>query len=282
MSGPAAVLITGCSSGVGAATARRFLRAGHPVYATARRPAALTDLVQAGAVALPLDLTDEASMRSAVKTVEADHGSVGILVNNAAYGQHGAVETVPLEQVRRQFETNVFGPIRLTQLALPAMRARRSGRVINVSAMGSHFSLPGTGTLHASKHALDAVSDSLRLELRPFGVAVILIEPGPIRTAFKDTANATFPAATGPGEYGELHRQVAARLDRAYRGGVGSFALSADTVARTILRAARATRPSARYPVGVMSRTLVMLTRLLPDVALDGITRAQFRHNDRH
>lgn len=271
-----AVLITGCSSGVGLAAAERFLRAGYPVYATARRPEALAGLAEAGAVTLALDVTDEESMAAAVKCVEADHGAVGILVNNAAYGLQGATESVPLEQVRAQFETNVFGLIRLSQLVLPAMRSASWGRIVNVSAMGAHFTLPGTGFLHASKHAVRAISATMRLELRPFGIAVIMVEPGPIQTRFSATANATLQGHSSPGAYAEFHTQLAARMDAAYRPGVTSMVLSADKVARVIERSARSSHPRARYPVGVMCRSVITLTRLLPDAAVDGLVRWQF------
>lgn len=271
-----AVLITGCSSGVGLAAAARFLRAGYPVYATARRPEALTGLADAGAVTLALDVTDEESMTAAVKRVESDHGAVGILVNNAAYGLQGATEIVPLEQARAQFETNVFGLIRVSQLALPAMRAAGWGRIVNVSAMGAHFTLPGTGMLHASKHAVRAISSAMRLELRPFGIAVIMVEPGPIQTCFAATANATLTGQDSSEVYGEFHEQLAARMDAAYRPGVTSMVLSADTVARVIERSARSARPRARYPVGVMCRSVIALTRVLPDAAVDALVRRQF------
>lgn len=271
-----AVLITGCSSGVGHAAAVRMLRAGHPVYATARRPETLTELAGLGATTLRLDLTDEASMAAAVERVEHDHGAVGILVNNAAYGLQGAIEAVALDQARTQFETNLFGLMRLCQLVLPEMRAQGRGRLVNVSAMGGYFTLPGTGVLHASKHALRAVSNALRLELRPFGIAVSVVEPGPIRTPFPDKANATLPAGDGSGPYDRFHTAVGARLEAAYEPKVTNMVLTADAVARAVERAARSARPKARYPVGIMSRGVITLSRLLPDAALDMLIRWQF------
>jgi NAD(P)-dependent dehydrogenase (short-subunit alcohol dehydrogenase family) len=276
MTTPRTVLITGCSSGVGWATAARFLRAGHAVYATARRPERLAGLAEAGAVALALDVTDEDSMVAVVKRVESERGAVDILVNNAAYGLQGAIEAVPLDEVRAQFETNVFGLVRLTQLVLPAMRARRRGRIVNLSSMGGHFSLPGAGFLHATKHAVEAISDALRMELQPFGIAVIVVEPGPIRTGFGDVLNATLPPATGSGPYDGFHANVAARVSAAYRPKVTNLVLSPEAVARTIERAACSARPHSRYPIGMMSRTAITLSRLLPDAALDALIRSQF------
>jgi len=271
-----AVLITGCSTGVGHAAALRFLRAGHPVYATARCEDSLTALADAGAVTLPLDLTDEASMAAAVGRVQADHGAVGVLVNNAGYGLQSAVEVISLDAVRTLFETNLFGAVRLCQLALPAMRARGAGRIVNVSAMGGHVTFPGTGMLHATKHALRAASNALRLEVRGFGVAVSLVEPGPIRTPFAAKANATLPPAGEAGPYDVFHARLSARLDAAYQPKRVDLVSSADDVARAIVRAASARRPRARYPVGAMSRTAILLTRLLPDAALDAVIRRQF------
>jgi NAD(P)-dependent dehydrogenase (short-subunit alcohol dehydrogenase family) len=276
MTSKPAILITGCSSGVGLAAARRFLRGGYPVYATARKPESLAELARAGAATLALDVTDEESMTAAVKQVETDHGAVGVLVNNAAYGWQGAMETVPLDQARAQFETNLFGLIRLSQLALPAMRARRCGRIVNVSAMGGHFSLPGTGVLHASKHAVRAVSNAMRLELRAFGIAVTMVEPGPIRTPFAAKANATLPPPGSSPGYDRFHAELAIRLEAAYREKALSPALSPEKVARAIERAALTGRPRARYPVGIMSRYVITLTRVLPDKTLDAMVRQQF------
>jgi NAD(P)-dependent dehydrogenase (short-subunit alcohol dehydrogenase family) len=177
-----AVLITGCSSGIGRATARRLAAGGWTVYATARRPESIADLEAAGCRTLALDVTDEDSMVAAVRTIEETHGAVGVLINNAGYSQSGAIETVPIEAVRRQFETNVFGLARLTQLVLPRMRDQRWGKIVNLGSMGGKLVFPGGGWYHATKHALEAVSDALRFEVRGFGIDVILLEPGLIRT----------------------------------------------------------------------------------------------------
>ncbi|MGH3738532.1 MAG: SDR family NAD(P)-dependent oxidoreductase [Micromonosporaceae bacterium] len=271
-----AVLITGCSSGVGAAAARRFLRRGWPVYATARRVESLAELAGAGAVPMRLDLTDEASMSAAVRRVEADHGAVGVLVNAAGYGLQGAIETLDLAAARAQFEVNLFGALRLSQLVAPAMRARRRGRIVTVGAMGGHVTFPGTGVLHASKHALRAAGTALRLELAPFGVGVSLVEPGPIRTPFAAKANATLPVSCGDDAYDRFHAALVTRLESAYAPGAVDLVVGPDTVARAIERAACAPRPKARYPVGTMSRGVIALTRLLPDPLLHALIRWQF------
>src|SRR4051812_17096408 len=162
MTQPTTVLITGCSSGIGHATAERLAAAGWTVYATARKPETLADLEGRGCRTLALDVTDEASMQAAVAAVQGEHGAVGALVNNAGYSQSGPIEEVPIEAARRQFETNVFGAMRLTQLVLPGMREQGWGRVVNVSSMGANFTFPGGGWYHATKHALNALSDALR------------------------------------------------------------------------------------------------------------------------
>jgi NAD(P)-dependent dehydrogenase (short-subunit alcohol dehydrogenase family) len=171
-----AALVTGCSSGIGRATAIRLHRAGLAVYATARQVDTLTDLAAEGIVPLPLDVTEESSMTAAVQRVVADHGAVGILVNNAGYELVGPLEEVPLAEVRRQFETNVFGLVRLTQLALPGMRAQGDGRIVNLASVFGRFGVPGGAFYDATKHAVAGLSDALRLELARFGIRVILIE----------------------------------------------------------------------------------------------------------
>src|SRR5919205_735600 len=170
-----AVLITGCSTGIGRATAERLARNGHTVYATARRLESIADLEEKGCKLLTLDVTDEQSMQTAVQQVEQAEGAVGALVNNAGYSQSGAIEDVPLDQVRKQFETNVFGLIRMCQLVLPGMRRQRSGRIVNVSSMGGRLVFPGGGAYHATKYAVEALSDALRMELREFGIHVVCV-----------------------------------------------------------------------------------------------------------
>lgn len=179
-----AVLITGCSSGIGEMTARWLGEQGWTVYATARDALAIKYLSLTGCKPLRLDVTDEESMVAAVRAIEEEHGAVGILINNAGYSQSGALESVPLEAARRQFETNVFGLMRLTQLVLPGMRRQRWGRIVNIGSMGGKLTFPGGGWYHATKHALEALSDALRFEVRGFGIDVTLIEPGLVTTSF--------------------------------------------------------------------------------------------------
>jgi NAD(P)-dependent dehydrogenase (short-subunit alcohol dehydrogenase family) len=273
-----AVLITGCSSGIGHATARRLARHGWTVYATARRPEAIADLQGDGCGTLALDVTDEDSMVAAVRTVEETHGAVGVLINNAGYSQSGAIETVPLEAVRRQFETNVFGLVRLTQLVLPKMRDQRWGKIVNVGSMGGRLSFPGAGHYHATKHALEAISDALRFELRGFGVDVILLEPGLITTRFDEAVVASMAdLSTGDGDpYAHFNATVGAVTSGAYHGPLRLFGAGPDRVAKAIEKALRARRAPTRIPITPSARLTIPLRRLLPDRVWDAAMRVQF------
>jgi NAD(P)-dependent dehydrogenase (short-subunit alcohol dehydrogenase family) len=269
-----AILVTGCSSGIGRATAERLASAGWPVYATARRVDSIRDLEAAGCRILPLDVTDERSIQAAVGAVMGTHGAVGVLVNNAGYSQSGAVEEVSIEAARKQFETNFFGAVRLCQVVLPAMRAQRWGRIINMSSMGGRLTFPGGGIYHATKYALEAVSDVLRWEVRPFGIDVVLVEPGLIQTNFGRTAAESVEAVgDAHSPYRDFNAAVAQGTENAYRM---PFATGPDTVARVVERAIRARRPRTRYPVTVGARGAIALRSILPDRAWDLALRAQF------
>src|SRR6059058_4796729 len=227
-----AVLITGCSTGIGRATAEQLAARGWTVYATARRPEAIGELAGRGCKTLALDVCDEASMRAAVETVERAEGAVGVLVNNAGYGQEGAFQEVPMAEVRRQFETNVFGLVRLTQLVLPGMREQGWGRIVNLSSMGGRLTFPGGGIYHATKYAVEAVSDALRFEVRGFGVEVIVIEPGLIVTNFGHTAAGSVGSEAGP--YADFNRAVAEKTEAAYQGPMAKLGSGPEAVANTI------------------------------------------------
>ncbi|MGH2969406.1 MAG: oxidoreductase [Solirubrobacteraceae bacterium] len=270
-----AVLVTGSSSGIGRTTAEHLLARGWTVYATARRPESLAELEARGARTLALDVTDETSMAAAVEAVEAEAGAVGVLVNNAGYSQNGAVESVPMERVRAQFETNVFGLVRMCQLALPGMRRQGWGRIVNVSSMGGRFTFPGGGLYHATKHAVEAISDALRFEVRGFGVDVVIVEPGLIRTEFGETAAQGVGASEGP--YAEFDRHVAEAHVSAYEAGpLARLGGPPEAVARTIGKAIAAARPRARYRVTPSAKVLIAQRRLLPDAAWDAVLRTQF------
>jgi NAD(P)-dependent dehydrogenase (short-subunit alcohol dehydrogenase family) len=277
-----AVLITGCSTGIGRASALQLARGGWTVYATARRPESLGELEQAGCTTLALDVTDEASMRAAVDRVVSDCGAVGVLINNAGYSQSGAIETVPLDDVRRQFETNVFGLVCLTQLVLPRMRAQRWGKIVNVGSMGGRLTFPGGGYYHATKHALEAISDALRFEVRGFGVDVILLEPGLITTEFGNAASASMSANAGDGAgdgadpYAKFNATVGAVTEGAYEGPMRRLGAGPERVARAIERALRRRRPPARIVITPSARITKGMRRLMSDRAWDAAMRQQF------
>jgi NAD(P)-dependent dehydrogenase (short-subunit alcohol dehydrogenase family) len=272
-----AVLITGCSSGIGHATAERLLLDGWKVYATARRSEAIGDLADRGAITLALDVTDDESMSAAVTRVTEAEGAVGVLINNAGYSQSGALETVPLAQVRRQFETNVFGLIRMCQLALPAMRAQRWGKIVNIGSMGGRLTFPGAGAYHATKYAVEAISDSLRFEVRGFGVDVILIEPGLIVTRFGDVAAGSVDEAAGSdGPYDDFNSHVAKLTADAYKGPMAKLGGPPEVVAETIVKALAAKRPRARYLVTPSAHLMVNQRRLTPDRIWDLMMRGVY------
>ncbi len=273
-----AVLITGCSSGIGRATALRLARSGWKVYGSARRAETLAELAEAGCQTLELDVTDEASMVAAVAQVERAEGAIGVLVNNAGYSQSGAIETVPLDAVRRQFETNVFGLVRLTQLVLPGMRAQRWGKIVNIGSMGGRLSFPGAGHYHATKHALEAISDAMRYELRGFGIDVILLEPGLITTEFGETASASLAHGELSGEdpYATFNATVGAVTRGAYEGPMRLLGGGPDRVAKAVERALRRRRPPARVTITPSAKVTIALRRLLPDRAWDAAMHAQF------
>ncbi|GAA1999796.1 SDR family NAD(P)-dependent oxidoreductase [Catenulispora subtropica] len=272
-----ATLVTGCSSGIGRAAARRLHRAGLPVYATARDVGALADLAADGIATLRLDVTDEASAAAAVKRVVEDHGAVGVLVNNAGGGVYGAVEDVPLATARASFETNLFGPLQLTQLVLPGMREQGAGRIVNVSSILGRFSPPGGGLYQATKHALEAYSEALRAEVAPFGIHVSLIEPATVRTAFFSTALLQF-AGRPDSAYQPFYDKLATWAIAVHEGRTtaGRFAVSPEKAAAAIERAVQARHPRTRYPVGPLATGALTLRRVLPDRAFARFVARQF------
>ncbi len=265
------VLITGCSIGIGRSSALAFLSRGWVVIATARQLASIADLEQAGCHCYQLDVTDEQSMQNTLDEVERRFGTVDVLVNNAGYGLYGPVEQLSRKALIDQFETNVFGLVRLSQLVLPGMRAGHFGRIVNVSSVAGRFSLPMGGAYCASKHAVEALSDALRYEARQFGVAVILVEPGPVRTHWASTAisSVEIDTAASLDPYREIKLAAIGELVDMTEGKVARFATTPDRVAGVIVRAASSRRPRSRYRAGFLAHLLVALRWMLPDVAFD-------------
>ena len=273
-----AVLVTGCSSGIGAATASRLAKAGWPVYATARRPETLAALEADGCRTLALDVVDEASRQAAVDAVVEAEGAVGVLINNAGYSQSGAVESIPDDRVRAQFETNVFGPLALCRLVLPGMREQGWGKIVQLSSMGGKLTFPGGGLYHATKHALEALSDALRFEVKGFGIDVILIEPGLITSGFSDVVMRELGTASATdGPYEEFNRAVGeASRDVYEKGLLAKLGGPPDAVAERIEAALKAKRPRARYTVTPSARALLTLHAVLPDRGWDAMVGASF------
>ncbi|WP_420174413.1 oxidoreductase [Luteococcus sp. OSA5] len=261
-------VVTGASSGIGKATAIELARAGFEVWAGARRTARMEDLGEHGIRVLPLDVTDDDSMVFFVQTVLAGAGRIDVLVNNAGKGGYGAVEDLPLEQGRAQFEVNLFGMARMVQLVVPTMREQRSGRIVNISSIGARIYEPFAAWYHASKFALEGFSDSLRLELRPFGIDVSIVEPGVVNSEWNAVARKDFLKVSKGGAYEKSARRMARVLALADRRGIGS---DPSVVAETVVAACLATRPRTRYAVGAAARAAVAARRVLPDKAMDAV-----------
>jgi NAD(P)-dependent dehydrogenase (short-subunit alcohol dehydrogenase family) len=267
-------LVTGASSGIGAAIARKLMADGYRVFVGARRVDRMRGLEAEGAIALSLDVTDDASMVAAIEAIRADGGRLDALVNNAGYGSYGSLEEVPLEEARRQMEVNVFGLARLTQLALPLMRAQKSGAVVNITSIGGKIYEPFGSWYHASKFAVEGMSDCLRMELAPFGIDVIVIEPGAIKTEWTEIARLNLMAHSGSGPYGKHAAAHASVLSAADTGRIAS---PPEVVAATVSKALAARRPRTRYATGGGARGALFLRAILPDRWLDAILRRFLR-----
>ena len=254
------VLITGCSSGIGEATARAFLEENWQVVATARDTDDITDLEEAGCHALELDVTEPTQVARAVERTVEIGGAIDCLVNNAGYAQLGPTEDISTGELQRQFDVNVYGPHRLTRAALPHMRAQGDGRIINLSSVLGRISIAGTGPYSGSKHALEAMSDALRSEVDEFGIDVVVVEPGPVKSAFSDRCDAEVPNDRTPA-YESLYEVFE---DTQLIGGDGPLASDPEDVAAAIVHAGTCPEPPARYPVGPVAE-YGLYARYLPD-----------------
>ncbi len=269
------VLVTGCSSGIGRAIVEDLLRQRHTVWATARRVDTLTDLEARGAHVLPLDVTDEQSMAAAVAEVEAASGAVGTLVNNAGYGEYGAVEEVDLDKVRAMFETNVFGLARMCQLVLPGMRVAGRGRIVNIGSMGGRFTFPLGGYYHATKYAVEALTDALRVEVKPFGVTVALVEPGVTRSSFVDRSTASEGMAGGPDSpYAAARATVSSSNNDAYSNRM--LSASPESVAQVVTSAVESDRPRTRYLLTPAAKAMAATHTIAGDRVWDRLMARQF------
>jgi NAD(P)-dependent dehydrogenase (short-subunit alcohol dehydrogenase family) len=266
-------LVTGGSSGIGEHAARELRRKGFTVYAAARRLAPMAGLEAEGVIILGMDVTDDASMTAGIDRIMSEQGRIDVLVNNAGYGSYGAVEDVPLDEGRRQFEVNLFGLARLVQLVTPHMRAQGSGRIINVSSIGGRIYEPLGAWYHATKFAVEGLSDSLRIELKPFGIDVVIVQPGPILTEWNAIARKSLVERSASGAYAARARAVARVLEAADAPGRGS---TPDVVGRKIALAATTAHPKARYPVGRGAGTIIGVRAVLPDRAFDALVGRAF------
>ncbi|NJD07982.1 MAG: SDR family oxidoreductase [Methylococcaceae bacterium] len=267
-----AVLITGCSSGIGLCTAHGLKARGYRVFATARKESDVEKLRGLGLESFRLDLADAASIREAVGAVlEATSGNLYGLFNNGAYGQPGAVEDLTREALREQFETNLFGTHELTTLIIPVMRAQERGRIIQNSSVLGFAAMPFRGAYNASKFALEGLTDTLRLELRGSGVHVSIIEPGPILSRFRDNARAMFQKHIEPADSVHRHRYQAMEARLRKEGPGQPFTLGPEAVLEKVIHALEARRPKVRYYVTVPTYLFGGLKRVLPDRLLDSI-----------
>ena len=266
-------LVTGASSGIGESVAVHLVATGWTVYAVARRVERMAALESLGITTFAMDVTDDPSMVAGIDRILTERGRIDALVNNAGYGCYGPVEHVPVEDGRRQFEVNVFGLARLTQLVIPHMRTRRSGRIVNISSIGGKTYEPLGAWYHATKFAVEGFSDSLRLELAPFGIDVVIVEPGPILSEWNAIARASLVERSLGTVYEDLACRMAVLFERVDTARTSS---GPEAVAEKVLAALEATNPAARYPAGRGARVIVAARRLLPDRAMDALVRRAF------
>lgn len=266
-------LVTGASSGIGEAAALQLAKAGFTVYAAARRVERMTGLADAGVNVLMMDVTDDKSMVAGIEKIVAETGRIDVLVNNAGYGSYGAVEDVPMSEAKYQFEVNIFGLARLSQLVLPHMREQRSGRIINISSIGGRIYEPLGGWYHATKFAVEGLSDSMRMELARFGIKVVIIEPAGIRTEWSGIAADNLRKASADSAYAEQANQVGAFLDLAE---TPAFTSASPVVAKKIVKAATVRHPRTRYPVGKGAGSILFTRWLLPARAFDATMKSTF------
>ena len=264
------ILLTGASSGIGYQTAESLAKEGHIVYGAARRIEKMEDLKQFGVKSIYLDVTDENGIKNVVDTIIGNEGRIDVLINNAGYGSFGAVEDVEINEARRQFEVNLFGIARLVQLVLPHMRKQKEGRIINVSSMGGRLTTYFGAWYHATKYALEAFSDALRMEVSDFGIDVSLIEPGGIKTDWGIIASDKLEKSAKGGAYEKEAIKTAKGMKKQYSGNLLSNPI---VITKAISKAVNSNRPKARYLIGFMAKPLVFLHTILPTKVFDKIMK---------
>lgn len=257
------VLVTGASSGMGKDFAHRLLKEEYIVYGAARRLERMADIKEAGGHAVQLDITNEASIVDTVDRIIKEQGRLDVLINNAGYGSYGAIEDVPIEEARRQFEVNIFGLARLTQLVLPHMRSQQSGKIINISSIGGKIYTPLGGWYHATKHALEGLSDCLRFETKPFGIDVIIIEPGGVETEWGNIAMEAAMTRSGNSAYKNTAQGLNNALQK-YKNMAPPKVIS-----NLIVKALKAKKPKTRYFAGTAARQMLFIRKILSDKMFD-------------
>ncbi len=269
------IFITGASSGIGKATALQLINEGHTVYGAARRVEKMQDLADAGGHAIKMDVTDDAQIEAGVHKIINEQGKIDVLVNNAGYATYGSVEETPIADARRQFDVNIFGLARLTQLVIPHMREQQSGKIINISSMGGKIYTPLGAWYHATKHALEGWSDCLRLELKQFGIDVVIIEPGAIATEFGEVLMDPMVERSGEGPYGKMVKSVAKAVEESYEKEGASSPPS--VIARAISKAIQSNKPKTRYVAGKLAKPLLFVRRYLGDRIFDKAVMSQIK-----
>ena len=267
-------LVTGASSGIGKATAEKLLAEGHIVYGAARHVEQMEELKKNGGHILKMDVTSERELQQSVARVIKEQGRIDVLFNNAGYGLYGAVEDIPLEDARRQFEVNLFGLARLTQLVLPSMRKQKGGTIINTSSMGGKIYTPLGAWYHATKHALEGWSDCLRLELSEFNIDVVIIEPGIIETGFADVLSEPMLKYSAEGPYKQMVRKVVEAARKSYEPGGGS---PASVIADVVSKAVAAERPKTRYVAGKLAKPMMFIRKYFGDRVFDKAVMSQVK-----
>ncbi len=266
------VLITGASSGMGKTTAELLLKKGYVVYGAARRTEKMNDLKKSGAKILQMDVTEEQTMLSGIEEVVKNEGRIDVLINNAGFGLYGAIEDVTLESAKYQMEVNVFGLARLTQLVLPHMRDQNNGTIVNISSIGGKIANPFGGWYHASKFAVEALSDSLRMEVKQFGINVVVIEPGGVKSEWSDIAMENAKKASSNGIYGHMIQKMI-ETGKKFKDKNAE----PEIIANLIHKAITSRKPKTRYSGGFMAKPLLFLRKMLSDKMMDRMILGQFK-----
>lgn len=272
------VLITGASSGIGKSTALTFAQKGYTVIGTARSVSRLSDLAAQGVETVALDVSKEESIQQAFAQIYASHAHIDILINNAGFSQNGFFEELTPEHIRYQFEVNVFGLVRVTQMVLPRMRARRSGRIINIGSVGGDFTTAGVSAYSASKYAVESFSDGLRQEMQAFGIEVALVKPGGVKTEFVQNADKFFPTAIEGNPYNVQREKFQDMMQSISDPKKSNFPLlEPEEVVAAIVRAAESKTPKTRYRVGSTAKMMPVMKTVMSDRAFDNMILKQFK-----